>query len=188
MKNKHKQKKKLKHKQKVKAQTNTNKTQTKEEQNKRRNTNKTNTNKRSCVKNTKTKQKKIQATSKETFDMILNKSDIELDQYDKEVLSKGLNFALTPAWGRSVENNEWHNAYQHIRREEWRALLGDESEMSNPLPEKLKIRKNSTPNREQLDEKTNAYVDMVLFKLCNLKEVQRNYRKKNNLPKEQRNS
>ena len=89
------------------------------------------------------KQKKIQATSKETFDMIRNKSDIELDQYDKEVLSKGLNFAPTPAWGRSVENNEWHNAYQHIRREEWRALLGDESEMSNPLQKKLKIPKNS---------------------------------------------
>ena len=120
--------------------------------------------------------------------MILNKSDIQLDQYDKEVISKGLNFAPTPAWGRSVENNEWHNAYQHIRREEWRALLGDESEMSNPLPKKLKIPKNSRPHREQLDEKTNAYVDMVLSKLRKLKEVQKNYRKKNNLPKEQRNS
>jgi len=116
--------------------------------------------------------------------MILNKSDIELDQYDKEVLSKGLNFAPTSAWGRSVENNEWHNAYQHIRREEWRTLLGDESEMSNPLPKKLKIPKISRPNREKLDEKTNAYVDMVLSKLHNLKEeVQKNYRKKNNLPK-----
>jgi len=46
--------------------------------------------------------------------MILNKSDIELDQYDKEVLSKDHNFAPTPAWGRSVENNEWHNAYRHV--------------------------------------------------------------------------
>jgi len=115
------------------------------------------------------KQKKIQATSKETFDMILNKSDIELDQNDKEVLSKDLNFAPTPAWGRSVENNEWHNAYQNIRREEWRALLGDESEMSNPLPKKLKIPKNSSPNRKQLDENTNAYVDMVLSKVSSEK-------------------
>ena len=61
--------------------------------------------------------------------------------------------------------------------------------MSNPLPKKLKILKNSRPNRKKLDEKTNAYVDMVLSKLRNLKEdVQKNYRKKNNLPKEQRNS
>jgi len=120
--------------------------------------------------------------------MILNKPDIELHQYDKEVLSKGLNFAPTPAWGRSVENNEWHNAYQHITREEWLALLGDESEVSNPLPKKLKILKNSRPNREQLDEKTDAYVDTVLPKLHNLKEDQKNYSKKNNLPKEQRNS
>jgi len=101
--------------------------------------------------------------------MILNKSDIELDQNDKEVLSKDLNFAPTPAWGRSVENNEWHNAYQNIRREEWRALLGDESEMSNPLPKKLKIPKNSSPNRKQLDENTNAYVDMVLSKVSSEK-------------------
>ena len=55
-----------------------------------------------------------------------------------------------------------------FEREEWRALLGDETEMSNRLPKKLKILKNSRPNREQLDEKTNAYVDMVLSKLRNL--------------------
>ena len=67
-------------------------------------------------------------------------------------------------------------------------LLGDETKMSNPLPKKLKIPKNSRPNRKQRDEKINAYVDMVLSKLRNIKEVQKNYRKKNNFPKEQRNS
>ena len=70
--------------------------------------------------------------------------------------------------GRSVKNNECHNAYQHIRREEWRALLGDKTESNNPLPKKFKIPKNWRPNREQLDEKTNTYVDMVLSKLHNL--------------------
>jgi len=114
------------------------------------------------------KQKKIQATSEETFDMILNNSDKNFISMIKKFYLKVL--ILHQQWhgGRSVENNEWHNAYQHIRKEEWRALLGDKTESSNPLPKKFKIPKNSRSNREQLDEKTNTYVDMVLSKLRNL--------------------
>jgi len=66
--------------------------------------------------------------------MILNKSSIELDDYDKALLCKGLRFAPTPNWSQSVENTEWLNVQQHVRRTEWRAVLGEKSDEDFLLP------------------------------------------------------
>ena len=60
--------------------------------------------------------------------MILNKSSLQLDDHDKALLCKGLSFAPTPNWSKSVENAKWINAWQHVRRTEWNAVLGDKNE------------------------------------------------------------
>jgi len=52
------------------------------------------------------------------------------------LLMRDLNFVPTPNWSRKVENDEWHNAHQHIRRFEWNTV---ETEEQTALPKKLKI-------------------------------------------------
>jgi len=51
----------------------------------------------------------MQAVLAEAQKMILNKSSIEPDDHDKALLCKGLRFAPTPNWSKSVENVEWLN-------------------------------------------------------------------------------
>ena len=53
--------------------------------------------------------RKMQAVLAEAQKMIFNKSLIELDDHDKALLCKGLRFAPTPNWSKSVENVEWLN-------------------------------------------------------------------------------
>jgi len=78
--------------------------------------------------------RKMQAVLAVAKKMILNKSSIELDDYDKALLCKGLRFAPTPNWSQSVENAEWLNVQQHVRRTEWRAVLGEKSDEDFLLP------------------------------------------------------
>ena len=72
--------------------------------------------------------RKMQAVLAEAQKMILNKSSIELDDHDKALLCKGLRFVPTPNWSQSVENAEWLNVQQHVRRTEWSAVLGEKND------------------------------------------------------------
>ena len=101
--------------------------------------------------------------------MILNKSSIELDDHDKAFLCKGLRFAPTHNWSQSVENAEWLNVQQHIRRTEWSSVLGEKNDGDFVLTKKLKIPKFSRPESGKIDEETKTYVDMVCTKLRNIK-------------------
>jgi len=58
----------------------------------------------------------------------------------------------------SVENAEWINAWQHVRRTEWRAVLGDKNDTDFVLPKKLSIPKTSRPDSAKNDEETKTYV------------------------------
>jgi len=78
--------------------------------------------------------RKMQAVLAEAQKMILNKSSIELVDHDKALLCKGLRFAPTPNWNQSVENAEWLNVHQHIRRTEWSAMLGEKNDGDFVLP------------------------------------------------------
>jgi len=78
--------------------------------------------------------RKMQAVLAEAQKIILNKSLIELDDHDKASLCKGLRFAPTPNWSQSVENAEWLNVQQHVRRTEWSAVLGEKSNGDSVLP------------------------------------------------------
>jgi len=90
---------------------------------------------------------------------------------------------------RKVENNEWHNAHQHIRRVEWKTVFDVGTEEQTTSPKKLKITKHPRPDTERLDEGTVAYVEAVVTKLRNLKEGVHNlFHKRKNLPKDQRKS
>ena len=82
--------------------------------------------------------RKMQAVLAEAQKMVLNKSSIELD-HDKALLCKRLRFAPTPNWSQSVENTEWLNVQQHVRRTEWSAMLGEKNDGDFVLPKKLKI-------------------------------------------------
>jgi len=72
--------------------------------------------------------------------MILNKSSIQLDDYDNVLLCKGLRFAPTPNWSKSVGNAEWINAWQHVRRTEWNAVLGEKNDTDFVLPKNIDSR------------------------------------------------
>jgi len=78
----------------------------------------------------------MQAVLAEAQKMILNKSSIELHDHDKASLCKGLRFAPAPNWSQSVENAEWLNFQQHIRRTEWSAVLGEKNDGDFVLPKK----------------------------------------------------
>ena len=47
--------------------------------------------------------------------------------HDKALLCKGLRFAPPPDWSLSIENAEWLNVQQHVRRTEWSAVLGEKN-------------------------------------------------------------
>ena len=57
--------------------------------------------------------------------MIINKSKINLTENDRILLMHGLNFVPTPNWTDHFANVEWFNAIKHLRRVEWRNVLGD---------------------------------------------------------------
>jgi len=121
--------------------------------------------------------------------MILNKSSLQLDDYDKVLLCKGLRFAPTPNWSKPVENAEWINAWQHVRRTEWNAVLGQKDDTNFVLPKKLSIPKTSRPDSAKIDQETKTYVEIVFTKLRNMKPlVLEAYRTNNNLSHEERKS
>jgi len=121
--------------------------------------------------------------------MILNKSSLQLDDHDKALLCKGLSFAPTPNWSKSVENAKWINAWQHVRRTEWNAVLGEKDDSDFVLPKKLSMPKASRPDSAKIDQETKTYVEMVFSKLRNIKPLLLEaYRTNNNLSHEERKS
>jgi len=95
----------------------------------------------------------MQAVLAEAQKLILNKSSIELDDHDKALLCKGLRFAPTPYWSQSVENAEWLNVQQHIRRTEWSAVLGNKNDGDFVLPKKFKFPNFRDPKVAKLMKK-----------------------------------
>ena len=82
--------------------------------------------------------------------MILNKSDIVLNDNDKSLLMLGLNFVLTPNWSETTENSEWQSAYRHVRRIEWNGIFKNDLESRNYLQmNSYYLSLKSPPNRDQ---------------------------------------
>ena len=118
--------------------------------------------------------------------MILNKSNIPIEENDKILLMRGLNFAPTPNWSSKIEEDEWQNHFLHIRRIEWDNIFeGEEEAEGSHIPPKLVIPKISRPPKDRLDEETKIYTGLVEAKLRNIKdEVRKLFKKQNNLSKE----
>ena len=132
------------------------------------------------------KTRKMQAVLAEAQKMILNKSSIELDDHDKAFITQRSE-TPTPNWSQSIENAEWLNIQQHVRRTERSAVLGEKHEGDFVLPKQLNIPKLSRPESGKIDEETKTYVEMVCTKLRSIKPlVLKAYPTKNNLSKEQR--
>ena len=85
--------------------------------------------------------RKMQDVLAKADEMILNKSSLKLDDYDKVLLCKRLRFAPTSNWSKSVENAEWINAWQHVRRTEWNAVLGEKDDTDFVLPKNYRFPK-----------------------------------------------
>jgi len=86
--------------------------------------------------------------------MILNKSSIQLDDHDKVLLCKGLRFASTPNWSKSVENAEWINAWQHVTRTEWNVVLGEKDDTDFVLPKNYRFPKSLDQKVQKLIKKS----------------------------------
>ena len=63
--------------------------------------------------------------------MILNKSSYLLQDNDKLLLLRGLNFVPTPKWSERTENLEWQYLFDHIRRIEWNYIFKEQTENDN---------------------------------------------------------
>ena len=133
--------------------------------------------------------RKMQDVLAKANKMILNKSSIQVDDHDKVLLCKGLRFASTPNWSKSVENAKWINAWQHVRRTEWNAVLGEKDDSDFVLPKKLSMPKASRPDSAKIDQETKTYVEMVFSKLRNIKPLLLEaYRTNNNSSHDERKS
>ena len=83
--------------------------------------------------------------------MSLNKSSMRLDDHDKALLCKGLRFAATPNWSQSVENAEWLNVQQHLRRTNG-VRCWEKRMMGLCVAKKLKFPKFMRPESGKIDE------------------------------------
>ena len=72
---------------------------------------------------------------------------------------------------------------RHIRSVEWASVFQEPGTNDTfSFPDKLKLIKLNRPNKEDLDEKTQVYCEMIQAKLRSLKpKVRENFYKKNNL-------
>ena len=129
------------------------------------------------------KEQQMQEDITRANNIILNKSEIVLNDAHKLLLARGLNFVPTPKWNDKIEDNEWFSLMRHVRSVEWQSVFQNQDENNVAhLPEKLKIQKFNRPIKEETDEKTQTYVEMVQTKLRYLKpKVNHNYYSRNNL-------
>jgi len=107
-----------------------------------------------------------QPSGKNPFDAhVRERGCFQLNIQYAALLCKGLRFAPIPNWTKSVENAEWLNVQQHVRRTEWRAVLGDKKDADFVLPKKLTIPKTSRPDSTKIDEKKQNIRWNGLFKI-----------------------
>ena len=129
-------------------------------------------------------EKKLQEDLLRANSIILNKSDMNLNDSHKLLLIRGLNFVPTPKWNDKMEDKEWFNLMRHIRSVEWESFFPeDESRTSfQNLPKKLQITKFNRPKQEEVDERTKVYCTMLENKLRQIKpQIISNYYRRNNL-------
>ena len=75
----------------------------------------------------------------------------------------GLNFAPTPQWNNAIEKKELANAYQHIRRVEWKDRFGENNlKESNQFSNKLAIPNYSRPDKALISEEVKTYVGLCM--------------------------
>jgi len=97
--------------------------------------------------------------------MTLNKPSVQLGYHEKVLLLHVKDpIAPTPNWRKSVENTEWLNAWQHVGRTEWYAVVGVKNDVDFLLPKQLSIPKTSGLDRVRIDDETKTYVEMVFSK------------------------
>ena len=127
--------------------------------------------------------------NKDFNEIILNKSNLELNNYDKELLSYGNQFIPTPRWEAKVAQKERENLLKHIRSVEWQDYFKNK-EISNDkqcdfiLSNKLRIPNFSRPERSEISKDTKSYVQTVINKFKDLKhKVINMYKFRNNLNK-----
>ena len=122
-------------------------------------------------------------------DMILNKSDYGIKLEHKLLLLKGLNFVPTPNWSGRTEDEKYLNFLKHIRRVGWDSVItkNEDQFQTDKIPSKLQIKKFNRPDKDLVDAKTRAYVNLVHSKLKTIKVSSKNsYRNNNNLNFNQR--
>ena len=127
--------------------------------------------------------KKRENEIKQANSIVLNKSNIELQDCHKKLLSKGLNFVVTPKWDESIESLEWLSLQRHIRASEWASVFENDSHDSfQKMPDKLKLPKYNRPEQGLVDDKIQVYCEMIRSKLRNLKtKVNHNFYHRHNL-------
>ena len=121
--------------------------------------------------------------------VIVNTTDLTLDDADKQLLLLGLSFIPTPKSSTSELENEWTELNQHIRRVEWDNVFSDKNtnidedshigdiideEEGERIPSKLQFVKHNRPASDQIDEETKAYTELCTPQLKNLKPKLRN--------------
>ena len=129
--------------------------------------------------------------NKSNNEIVLNKSDVNLSNYDLQLLSFGPQFIPTPKWENKVIHQEKENLLKHIRAIEWKDVFMNKDEslvetnhFKCNLSHKLKVPNFSRPDKSQLTNNTESYIQVVRNKFRNLKiQVMRMHKFKNNLNK-----
>ena len=130
--------------------------------------------------------------------VIVNKTDLVLNDADERLLLLGLSFIPTPKPTVSGMENEWAELNQHIRRVEWDYVCSDDVTNSSEtiplenitsnsthedekIPAKLRFVKHNRPANEKINEETKAYTELCTAQLRNLKpKLMEQFQRRNN--------
>ena len=153
---------------------------------------------------TRKRAQKLDELHQQASKVIVNKTDLVLNDADERLLLLGLSFIPTPKPTVSGMENEWAELNQHIRRVEWDHVCSDNVTSSSEtistenitstheeekIPAKLRFIKHNRPANEKINEETNAYTELCTAQLRNLKpKLMEQFQRRNNLNKELRTS
>ena len=134
------------------------------------------------------KQKLLTEENKRFNDLILNKSKLELNRFDKQLLCFGNQFIPTPNWDKRVVQKERENLLKHIRALEWKDFFENRDTVENDINYniscKLNVPKFSRPESNELSKNVKSYIHIIKNKFRNLKnDVILRYKRRNNLNK-----
>ena len=139
----------------------------------------------------KRKKQKLLTEENKTFnELILNKSNLDLNRFDKQLLSFGNQFIPTPNWDKRVVQKERENLLKHIRALEWKDFFENkenvEDDINYNISSKLNVPKFSRPENNELSKNVKSYIHVIKNKFRNLKnDVILMYKRRNNLNKNQ---